>query len=242
MSIRWSPLDSFWKIMSFLNWRKSERRTGSGERGKEGRKFFSPTTVFSETIFCLWNKLHKYVIYGRYCSCHATMRAKGRRKYILCYDIDLLRAEKPALHDPDSCVSLQPIELTPGSWSNFYCHEGVIDSHLRVFIRLEYNIAWSIYWMYMGLYSHLVSSHNYYSHYPVISWGSRSQRTWQKRLSTHTHTHRWKYLPKCVTISFSSFSCQWIYHFLRESALEPGIKWYSIIFSHTLVITFLITH
>ena len=104
----------------------------------------------------------------------ATIRqpwGQDRRKYILCYDINLLEGEKQTLRDSDSCASLHPDELTPGSWSNFYCHEGAVDSHLRVFLKLQYNIARSIYWMYMGLYSHLVSSLIYYSHCPVISWG-----------------------------------------------------------------------
>ena len=71
--------------MSFLNWRKSERRSGSGERGKEGRKFFSPTTFCSEMIFCFWNKLHKYVIHGRYCNHQATMRARQKEIYSLLW-------------------------------------------------------------------------------------------------------------------------------------------------------------
>ena len=187
---------------SCLSWIEERVRegleVGRGEKREENS--FPQLLFFSETIFCFWNKLHKYVIYGRYCSCHATVRARQKEIYSLLWHWP---AEGRKASPAWPCVSLQPIELTPGSWSNFYCHEGVVDSHLRVFIRLEYNIAWSIYWMYMGLYSHLVSSHNYYSHYPVISW-SGSQRTWSDLARTHTHTDENTFLSVWLFLSHLS--------------------------------------
>ena len=156
--------------MFFLNWGKIERRSRSGERGKEGRKFFSPTTFFFQKIFFASEINCISMLHMEDTATVMQPWGQDRRKYILCYDIDLLGGEKQTLHDSDSYASLHPVELTPGSWSNFYCHEGAVDSHLRVFLRLHYNIARSIYWMYMALYSHLVSSLNY-SHCPVISWG-----------------------------------------------------------------------
>ena len=172
----------------FPELKKEWKKDWKWGEGKRGKKILFPDYCFFQKLFFASEINCINMLYMEDTAAVMQPWEQDRRKYIPCYDIDLLRAEKQALHDPDSCASLQPTELTPGSWSNFYCHEGVVDSHLRVFIRLEYNIAWSIYWMYMGLYSHLVSSHNYYSHYPVISWGRGSQRTWQSDLA-HAHTH-----------------------------------------------------
>lgn len=231
---------AFWKIMFFLNWGKTEEGVEVG-RGKRGKILFPQLLFFQKLFFCSWNKLHKYVTHME--DTATVMRARQKSIFSVMTSTCWGRKANPAwlwfLCITPSCW------IDSGSWSNFYCHEGAVDSHLKSFSGCTIIFCFSsIYWMYMGLHSHLVSSLNYYSH-SVISWGRVTKSwTWRRRLTcTHTHihtTHRWKYFPKCVII-FSHPSS--VNGYIISSRDLPGTlcRNDTPLFSHTLVINFLIT-